>query len=95
MLKDVPVDARFSLEEVVRRTNGLSGSDLKSICSNAALIPVREYLRTHRGELADYLEESKNATSTLAQGIEIRPLKTDDFFRSDGNGDRMEEEGLD
>lgn len=48
MLKDIPLDQGFSIDQVVKRTDGLSGSDLKEACRNAAMIPVREYIRDNR-----------------------------------------------
>jgi SpoVK/Ycf46/Vps4 family AAA+-type ATPase len=32
MLRDMPLDKSFSLDTIVRRTDGLSGSDLKEAC---------------------------------------------------------------
>jgi len=37
MLKDIKLDAAFEMEHLVRRTDGLSGSDLKEACRNAAM----------------------------------------------------------
>jgi SpoVK/Ycf46/Vps4 family AAA+-type ATPase len=34
------------MTELVQRTAGLSGSDLKELCRNAAMIPIREYVRS-------------------------------------------------
>ena len=34
------------MAELVQRTAGLSGSDLKELCRNAAMIPIREYVRS-------------------------------------------------
>ena len=68
MLRDIPVDPTFNLDQVVRRTDGLSGSDLKEACrstytrsnissmyadiyssfTDAAMIPVREYIRENK-----------------------------------------------
>ncbi|MCO5585727.1 hypothetical protein L7F22_039663 [Adiantum nelumboides] len=49
MLSGVSLEKTFSLDEVVRRSEGYSGSDLKELCRNAAMIPVREYLRSGKG----------------------------------------------
>lgn len=46
MLKDIRLDADFNMNELVQRTAGLSGSDLKELCRNAAMIPIREYVRS-------------------------------------------------
>lgn len=47
MLKDIKLEPNFNMDLLVRRTDGLSGSDLKEACRNAAMVPVREYMRTH------------------------------------------------
>lgn len=36
------------MTELVQRTAGLSGSDLKELCRNAAMIPIREFVRSVR-----------------------------------------------
>jgi SpoVK/Ycf46/Vps4 family AAA+-type ATPase len=40
----------FSFEDLARRTDGLSGSDLKETCRNAAMRPVRELMRAKGAE---------------------------------------------
>ncbi|UZJ56311.1 hypothetical protein CBS101457_005631 [Exobasidium rhododendri] len=49
MLTDVQLDKSFSLDTVVARTEGYSGSDLKEACRGAAMQPVREFMRSAEG----------------------------------------------
>jgi SpoVK/Ycf46/Vps4 family AAA+-type ATPase len=41
MLRDMPLDPSFNLENVVRRTDGLSGSDLKEACRSTSTFGTR------------------------------------------------------
>ena len=34
------------MDDLVKRTADCSGSDLKELCRNAAMIPIREYVRS-------------------------------------------------
>ncbi len=76
VLKDTRVDkGHFNLEYLVRVTAGMSGSDIKEACRDAAMVPVREYIR------------EKKASGAHMDGIdpnEIRGLRTADFFGSAG-----------
>lgn len=45
MLKETELEIDFPLDELARGTDGLSGSDLKELCRNAAMVPVREYMK--------------------------------------------------
>ncbi|PRQ71829.1 putative MSP1-intra-mitochondrial sorting protein [Rhodotorula toruloides] len=94
MLKDIKLDNGFDLEGLVRKTDGLSGSDLKEACRNAAMVPVREYMRQNLGTGGQIDVEKVKAGK-----FNIRPLRLSDFFVSDyaqtGTGGAMEQEGLD
>ena len=45
MLKDTALETNFPLRLLAERSVGLSGSDLRELCRNAAMLPVREYVR--------------------------------------------------
>jgi len=45
ILQDTKIDANFVVEELAARTEGFSGSDLKELCRNAAMVPVRELMQ--------------------------------------------------
>ncbi|KAH6899067.1 P-loop containing nucleoside triphosphate hydrolase protein [Thelonectria olida] len=49
VLQDTKTDPDyFSLDFIAGITAGLSGSDIKEACRDAAMVPVREYMRQHR-----------------------------------------------
>jgi SpoVK/Ycf46/Vps4 family AAA+-type ATPase len=50
MLKETELEVDFPLGELVEQTEGLSGSDLKELCRNAAMAPVREYMKEIEGD---------------------------------------------
>ncbi|MCJ1479446.1 hypothetical protein MMC13_008132 [Lambiella insularis] len=76
VLKDTKVDkGHFDLEYLVRVTAGMSGSDIKEACRDAAMVPVREFIRQKKASGA--LMSSINAS-------EVRGLRTADFFGTAG-----------
>jgi ATPase family AAA domain-containing protein 1 len=76
ILKDTRLDkAHFDLEYLVRVTAGLSGSDLKEVCRDAAMVPVRELIREKQSSGADMSSINPN---------DVRGVKTSDFFGSRG-----------
>ncbi|KAK4050196.1 mitochondrial dynamin GTPase Msp1 [Microbotryomycetes sp. JL221] len=97
MLKDINLDSSFQLDALVRRTDGMSGSDLKEVCRNAAMVPIREYMRQHQVDGQVDLEAVKAGT------FKIRPLTLNDFLQpeitsSSGAGSQSyytEPDGLD
>jgi SpoVK/Ycf46/Vps4 family AAA+-type ATPase len=58
MLKDTPLAPGFPLQTLAERSEGLSGSDLKELCRNAAMLPVREYVR-RSGEDKQVMEKAQ------------------------------------
>lgn len=45
MLKDTKLVPEFNISALAELSEGQSGSDLKEMCRNAAMVPVREYVR--------------------------------------------------
>lgn len=72
MLKDAQLDGSFDIDEVARRTAGMSGSDIREACRNAAMAATREYIRGN-------FENGKRKVGQTE--IPIRPIRTADFFK--------------
>jgi len=49
MLKDTRIVDGFSMTSLAEATEGHSGSDLRELCRNAAMVPVREFMRSAEG----------------------------------------------
>ncbi|KAI0917620.1 hypothetical protein AcW1_007216 [Taiwanofungus camphoratus] len=77
MLKDTHLANQFSLQKLAEETDGLSGSDLKEMCRNAAMRPMREFIR----EAEDVREKLDRCQE---EGFKLRPLTFEDFFQADG-----------
>ncbi|KAI4118425.1 MAG: hypothetical protein LQ345_001538 [Seirophora villosa] len=77
VLKDTRIDKNdFDLGYLVRVMAGMSGSDIKEACRDAAMGPVRELIRQKRASGAHMSEVNPN---------EVRGLRTGDFFGSAGS----------
>lgn len=72
ILRDTKIDKpNFNLDFLVRITAGMSGSDIKEACRDAAMCPVREYIK------------QKKAAGQLRHGVnprDVRGVRTGDFF---------------
>ncbi|KAH7375757.1 ATPase [Plectosphaerella cucumerina] len=62
----------FDLEYVAGLTAGMSGSDIKDICRDAAMAPLREIMREHRASGVDHLAN--------VRPDDYRGVRTSDFF---------------
>jgi len=82
VLQDTKTDPEhFNLDYVSRITAGLSGSDIKEACRDAAMVPVREYMRQHR--------ESGQAMSTV-DPRQFRGIRSDDFLGREGGNIKLQ-----
>lgn len=74
ILRGTKIDPQnFDLDYLVRVSAGMSGSDIKEACRDAAMGPVREYIRRKKAD--GTLKSSRG----VAQG-DVRGLRTEDFF---------------
>lgn len=72
VLKDTKTDPDyFDLDQVAKVTAGMSGSDLKEACRDAAMAPVREFMREHR---------SQGRSMVPVDPRNFRGIRNDDFF---------------
>ncbi|WVR06451.1 hypothetical protein IAU60_003482 [Kwoniella sp. DSM 27419] len=72
MLSHTSLETDF-IPQLARRTDGLSGSDLRETCRNAAMVPVREVMRDKGSAGKEGLEAARK------EGFKLRPLRLDDF----------------
>ncbi len=76
ILKDTKLDEEnFDVDYLTKVMSGMSGSDVKEACRDAAMVPVREYMREMRGKGADM-------SSVTHEGV--RGIRTEDFFGRKG-----------
>ncbi|WVQ83027.1 hypothetical protein IAT38_005165 [Cryptococcus sp. DSM 104549] len=69
----------FSIKQLAIRTDGLSGSDLRETCRNAAMVPVRELMREKGRAGKEGLEAAQK------EGFKVRPLTMSDFVLHDSH----------
>lgn len=75
MLAHATLSPGFDFEELARRTDGLSGSDLKETCRNAAMIPVRELMREKGGKGIKGMEEAKREVGFISVLVTLFPTE--------------------
>lgn len=99
MLATTQLEPGFSLDTLARKTDGLSGSDLRETCRNAAMRPVRELMREKGAMGIQGMEQAKKEASralhtlkdlclirlNLPQGFKLRPLQMSDFIVVDSH----------
>ncbi|KAI8081116.1 P-loop containing nucleoside triphosphate hydrolase protein [Thamnidium elegans] len=79
LLKHIQLASDFNMTELVQRTAGLSGSDLKELCRNAAMIPIREYVRSIQPAYSSE-DASQDLIDIDTAKINTRPLVVSDFY---------------
>lgn len=75
--------AKFNLDVLVKLSAGMSGSDIKEACRDAAMVPVRESIRKARASGIGMQNVKADA---------VRGLQTDDFFGRRGGVPQLQRE---
>ncbi|KAG0649181.1 Tat-binding [Hyphodiscus hymeniophilus] len=78
ILKDTKRDPdHFDIDYLTRVMAGMSGSDIKEACRDAAMVPVREFIKEQR-------ERGVAMAGVTAEAV--RGVRTEDFFGRKGGG---------
>ncbi|KAF2198471.1 AAA-domain-containing protein [Delitschia confertaspora ATCC 74209] len=77
ILRDTKLDTQnFDLDYLVKVSAGMSGSDIKSACRDAAMGPVREFIRSQKNGNGGLRGRGRKVLPH-----EVRGVRTEDFFR--------------
>ncbi|PHH70046.1 hypothetical protein CDD82_7378 [Ophiocordyceps australis] len=68
-------EQNFDVDIVASMTAGMSGSDIKEACRDAAMAPVREYMRK---------QQDHDGRHRTVDADQFRGIRTDDFMRHRG-----------
>ncbi|KAL2061679.1 hypothetical protein VTL71DRAFT_7056 [Oculimacula yallundae] len=78
ILKDTKTDPEhFDIEYLTRVMAGMSGSDIKEACRDAAMVPVREFIKEQR---------ERGVAMSGVRTESVRGVRTEDFFGRKGGG---------
>ncbi|CAG8981706.1 hypothetical protein HYALB_00006579 [Hymenoscyphus albidus] len=76
LLKDTKIEEdNFDMDYLTRVMAGMSGSDIKESCRDAAMAPIREYIREQR---------QRGIAMTGVKPDAVRGIRTADFFGTKG-----------
>lgn len=84
ILKSTKIDSdNFDFDYLSRVMAGMSGSDIKEACRDAAMVPVREFIKEQR--------EKGVAMSGVNAPDAVRGVRTADFFGRKGGGETIKQ----
>ena len=70
MLKDVKLEENFPLDHLAECTPRMSSSDLKELCRNAAMVPIREFMRKSGGNV-EILQSAQEKVRLIIRSASI------------------------
>jgi ATPase family AAA domain-containing protein 1 len=82
ILGDTKRDPDFNLDYIAKVTAGMSGSDIKEACRDAAMVPMREHIREHK---------ASGSSLSRIDPARIRGIRTEDFFGRKGGENILSE----
>ncbi|CAL3969919.1 hypothetical protein PZA11_007532 [Diplocarpon coronariae] len=83
ILKDTKTDPEhFDVEYLTRVMAGMSGSDIKEACRDAAMVPVREFIKKQR---------ERGVAMSGVRSENVRGVRTEDFFGRKGGGQTIKD----
>ncbi len=83
MLRETPLVRDFDFGQIAMESQGMTGSDLKDACRDAAMVPVREYLRLMKSSDRALVAQSM-------EDFQVRPLCEADFFVAGAQSSRAQ-----
>ena len=67
--KSMPLAADISLEKLAEKTDGFSGADIEALCREAAMIALRENIKTKKVEFNHFQDALKNIRPSLTEDL--------------------------
>jgi ATPase family AAA domain-containing protein 1 len=87
ILRGTKIDAaNFDLDYLTKISAGMSGSDIKDVCRDAAMVPVREYIKRIKNEGG-----LKGLGRAGVDPRQVRGVRTSDFFGTSGSVHQMKD----
>lgn len=92
MLYKTSLSPSVDISLLAARTEGFSGSDLQELCRNAAMVPLKEFMRSPEGMKGTLTEVGDRSVGLdlielmdVSQDFALRPLTMGDFLHRDGD----------
>lgn len=76
MLCKTSLSPSLDIDLLAARTEGFSGSDLQELCRNAAMVPVKEFMRSPEGMQEILAEVSDHIVHLLDSRADVTPRRT-------------------
>ena len=89
--KNVPLAKDVTFEELVKKTDGYVGADIESIVREAAILALREDIKSKEVKMKNFEEALKKVRPSVTKAVEEAYKELQKHFRS-ATGERMRDE---